>query len=163
MVKFKIRIIIVTALLCVFASLVQAQDIKSADEVYIQPQEKWQTIFGGREAVYHFQITAVESIEGRLGWSLRYENRTIARGESLFKAGPDRPSLIEIRLNIPLVKEGVMMPIQFTVNCYSQTDEHILASWEQTLCIFHEDAFALKKEWLKNLFSYLSTHTGAIV
>ncbi len=148
---FKFKTKIGAVLLCFLAGLVQAQDMGSPGKIDIEAKEKWRTVFGGREAIYHFHIRAVESISGRVGWVLRHKNRTIDRGESLFKAGPVDQSLIKVGLNIPQVKEGVIMPLRFALTLYSKTDKQVLASWEETLYVFHEDAFAIKKEWLKNL------------
>lgn len=144
-------LIIVITWLCAAAGFVQAQDIKPLSKVNIESQEKWRTLFGGEECIYHFQITSNESIEGRTGWSLRYANRTINQGECTFEAEPGKGGLIEIRLKVPPVNEGVMMPVPFAVRLYQKGEKEALASWEETLYIFSKDPFALKKEWLKGL------------
>ena len=145
------KIIIVIASLCVVGGFAQTQGAEVLSNVNIEPQEKWQTVFGGQECIYHFQVTSIESIEGYAGWSLRYANRTIARGGCTFEAGPGKGSLIKIQINVPSINEGVMIPAQLVVTLYQKGDKQVLASWKETLRIFSKEAFAFKKEWLKGL------------
>lgn len=140
----RLLIIILFYVICAYA---RAEEGK-INYINIAPQEKWRAVFGGRECIYHFQVNAAESITGRAGWQLSYANRTIASGESAFKAGPEEKGFIEIHINVPPVNEGVMMPAQLSVALFNK---HELASWSDTLYIYSKDPFVLKKEWLKGL------------
>lgn len=143
--------IVVFGIMCIMILFRQTGAVESSHSMSIEPQEKWQTVFGGGEYIYHFQINSVENIDGLAGWSLAYAGRTIARGECSFESGPDKGGVLEIPIKVPSVNEGIMLPIQFTITLYGKEKNELLISWEETLRIFSKDPFVFKKEWLKGL------------
>ena len=145
------RRVAICGFVCIMIPFIQTDAVELSHSISIEPQEKWQTVFGGEEYIYHFQVKSVENIDGRAGWSLAYAGRTIARGECGFESGPGKKGVLEIPIKAPSVNEGVMLPVQFTITLHGKEKNELLTSWEGGLRIFSKDPFAFKKEWLKGL------------
>ncbi|MGA1871975.1 MAG: hypothetical protein ACMUJM_25955 [bacterium] len=151
MMKAYALLIIGAVWICATAGFVHNQNAVLLQNITIEPREEWRTVFGGEEYVYHFHIKTDESIRGRAVWSLSYASKTITRGECLYKAGPSNAGIIKVRLDIPIVNEGVVMPVQFALALYQKGMKKAFVSWDDTRYIFSRDAFACDKEWLKSL------------
>ena len=122
--------------------------------------EDWSSVFGGRRAEFHCAITATKSFRGRAGWSLAVGRRTIARGEASVSAGPQKTETVEIRFDVPQLKEGVVMPAVLSVACYGPNGDRPAGSLKKPLWIFPENPFADRSQWLKQLQIHLFDPVG---
>lgn len=119
--------------------------------VSLNIQEQWSNLFGGKESVFHIAVTAREAFDGRAGWRLSSSGRTLGRGEREISAGPAEVGTIELRLQVPEVKEGVIIQALLSVSVYEVGAANAEASIEKQIWIFPEDPFVGRKEWLKKL------------
>ncbi len=117
----------------------------------LHPQEPWGNVFGGKQAVFHVSVTSQESARGTVSWQFAGEGRTIARGEQAVDVAPSRPSVVEIKLAVPAVKEGVVMPASLALALTRAGADKAVVEATKPLWIFPEDPFAGKAEWLKKL------------
>lgn len=117
----------------------------------LQAQEPWGNVFGGKEAIFHVTVTAPEAVKGMVSWQLAREGRTLARGEQAVDFAPGKPAVVEIKLAVPPVKEGVIMPVSLTVAMARPGAGKALAELTKPLWIFPENPFADRTEWLKTL------------
>jgi hypothetical protein len=118
-------------------------------KVKILAQEPWSNVYGGKEAVFHFGVSASESFKGVAAWSLSSSGRALARREQEVSAGPGQPATIEIRVEAPPVKEGVVLEAALAVSVLEPGGKATAASIEKRIWIFAEDPFAGHREWIK--------------
>jgi hypothetical protein len=121
----------------------------AADPVTISPQEAWSGVLSGRETTLNYNLGAPAGFQGRLGWSLSSNNRTLARGEVALTADAGRPKRVAVRFRVPEVKVGVVIQARLSVEVYDGPRGGKLAGHDRTLWIFADDPFALRSEWLK--------------
>lgn len=114
-------------------------------------QEKWSNVFGGREFTLHFVLSVPQQFTGKVCWQYVSNGRTIARGERGVAITAGRPEPVEIRLEAPPVKDGVVWQTTLSVSAMEQGSQKEIAKSEKTLWVFCEDPFAFNREWLKNL------------
>jgi len=130
-------------------SVVGAQATEPA--VTIRLQEPWSNVFAGKEAVFHVSLAAIEPFEGRLAWRFSADGRTLSRGESVAKAGPTAIGTVEVRVNVPDVKPGVVMQTSLSVSASKAESDIAIAVLDRTLWVFPEDPFTGRTEWLKKI------------
>jgi len=123
----------------------------NAADIKLHPQESWGNVFGGKDAVFHFSVISPESAQGTVLWQFASEGRTIARGEQAVDIAPARPAVVEIKLTVPAVKEGVIMPASLVLAVTRPGVDKAVVDVTKPLWIFPEDPFAGKTEWLKKL------------
>ncbi len=134
----------------VFAGIAFGEGAK----VDMASQEQWSNIFGGKEVIFHLALKADEAIDGCVAWQFSAAGGTIARNEKAIHIEPQVPSIIEIPLQVPSVKDGVVMQAQMSVS-FSKTGGSLSTNLQKTLWIFPEDPFTGKTEWLKKLNIHL--------
>ena len=112
------------------------------EDVTLGIRETWSDFLGGSTQTLH--VLAQPSGAGikRFGWSLAVDGRVVARGEV-----PAVGGAAVIQVNIPAVKEGVVMPAVVSVEGL----EPIVPATNKAVWIFAENAFSGKEEWLKSL------------
>lgn len=124
---------------------------QAVEQVTVSPDEAFSNVFGGRDVTLNYAITSPDKFQGRLGWSLSIEQRTIARGEVAITAGAGRPGHTALRLRVPEVKKGAVVAARLSVDLYAGGGGRRVAGHQRRLWIFHEDPFALQTEWLEGL------------
>jgi len=117
--------------------------------------EGWSGLFGGARADLHFVVTARRPFRGRVGWSLAYEQRALLRRESALAVDPGKDERVRIRLDVPAVKEGVVMPLTLSIALSAPGAEVAEASLEKRLWVFPRDPFAGRRAWLRTLSIHL--------
>jgi hypothetical protein len=122
--------------------------------------EDWSNVFGGQPAEFHCAITAKKSFRGRAGWALAVGRATIARGEASVSVGPQKTETVEIRFDVPQLKESVVMPAALSVACYAANADTPAGSLSKPLWVFPEDPFANRSQWLKQLQIHLFDPVG---
>jgi len=121
----------------------------------LQIQEPWGDVFGGKETVFHVQAPALENNGGTVIWQFAVGNSTIARGEQPIEAPPGGAA---IKLDLPPVKEGVVLQATLTVALAIASGEEAKAV--RKLYLFPENPFSDKAEWLKKLNIHLFDPAG---
>ena len=130
-------------------SVVGAQATEPA--VTIRLQEPWANVFAGKETVFHATLATIEPFDGRIAWRFSADGRTLSRGESAVKAGPTATGTVEVRINVPAVKPGVIMQTTLSVSASQAGSDKEVAIVDRTLWVFPEDPFTGCTEWLKKL------------
>lgn len=118
------------------------------DGVKIEPVERWSGVFAESKVTFHYAIGADEPLQGVAGWRFSINRRTVSRGEATVKAKPGKPAEVVIPLEIPPVKEGVIVgaTLEVTVSGQGAEAEHARPLW-----IFPRDPFVDRSRWLKDL------------
>lgn len=109
-------------------------------------RELWGNVFGGKETVFHISVAAPATVQATVSWQFTCEGRTIARGEQAVDVTPARPAVAEVKLIVPPVNEGVVMPASLVVTAGRASTELVKPLW-----IYPENPFAGRVEWLKKL------------
>jgi len=130
------------------------------DTVAISAVEPWADVFGGSEVVLHFTISSTEAFQGRAGWRFVIDNRVISRGEANIQPGPDGPASVEVKIAVPPVKAGVIIPATLTFTVAAEGGTTPLATLEKPLWIFAASPFTDRTEWLKTLDIHLYDPDG---
>ncbi len=131
-----------------------------SDEVSLRVQEGWSGLFGGQPAEFHATVTAGKSFEGRVGWSLTIGRHTVARREATVTAGPGKAGTFEIRVDLPPVRDGVIVPAELSIVVLGSQNNSVETSLKKRLWIFPEDPFTDRREWLKQLHIHLFDPEG---
>ena len=123
----------------------------SEPRVAVEPAEKWCNVFGDANAIIHYTVRSDVAIEGRVQWSLSVNRRTVQRGEAAIKAAAGRAAEVEVALNVPAVRDGVIVEAALALAVYMAGEEKPSASHSKILWIFPRDPFVDRSEWLKEL------------
>ncbi|MCG2661073.1 MAG: hypothetical protein L6437_12615, partial [Kiritimatiellae bacterium] len=119
--------------------------------VSIVAQEHWADFWGGKEILFHFAVSSDQAMTGRVGWRFSCEGRTLAQQEREIAPGPGKTEILEIRVQMPAVKEGVVLPAVLGVSMMEAGAEKSVAAVEKKIWIYPENPFVDRKEWLKKL------------
>lgn len=143
----KWKICCVLGFVCIGYSLAQAGEPR----VSIVAQEPWADFWGGKEILFHFAVSSDQAMTGRAGWKFSCGDRTLARQEREIAPGPGKTEILEIRVQMPEVKEGVVLPAALTVSLVEAGSVKAVAAVEKKIWIYPENPFVDRKEWLKKL------------
>ncbi len=116
----------------------------------IVPQEGWSTFFGGGQVTLNYRLQSSVAMKGRLTWSHSAQRRPIARGERAVSVDKTTPADVEISLQLPEVREGIVFDTDFTVQLLDSRDD-VVAEHQRVLRLFPSDAFFDRREWLDDL------------
>lgn len=139
-------LITMVAIPCTFARL----SIAAEPTAEITPVEGWSTFFSGDQVTLHFRLRTSDAMKGRLTWSHSAQRRPIARGERAVAVDETAPTEVEIALQLPEVREGVVYDTDFTVQLLDSRDD-VVAEHRRVLRLFPSDAFSDRREWLDDL------------
>ena len=121
------------------------------EAVRIHPGEAWSTVFGNSQQKLAYRVEAQREVAGRLTWSLGSQGRTLARGETPFRASPGHPARPELTLRVPPVKDGVILGLELVASVFAEGGRDALATHRRPIRVFPESPFADRPEWLKQL------------
>ena len=124
---------------------------QDAPAVSLRIREPWCNVFGGRAATFNVEVAARNGFDGRLGWRLAADGRTLDRGEAAVRVGAGASQAVEIPLRIPDVKPGVVMDASLEVAVGPAGAGDGGASAARRLWVFPDDPFADRRDWLKGL------------
>jgi hypothetical protein len=127
--------------------------------VAITVVEPWAGVFGGSEATFHFTVTAPEAVRARAGWGFAIDNRVVSRGEAEIRPEPGQPEVVAVKIAVPPVKAGVIIPATLTITVAAEGGAPP-AVLEKRLWIFPKDPFTDRTEWLKALDIHLYDPEG---
>ncbi len=122
-----------------------------AEAVTVRPLDADSGVFGGIEVVRRYGIEGPSGLSGSLGWSLIAHRRTLARGEAAFTIKPGGAVDVSIPLQVPPVREGVVLEAELTVSAFGGGVGGEAISHRRSLWIFPRDAFAGRTQWLEKL------------
>lgn len=128
-----------------FADRLSADDVR----VLLESLQNPTNVFGGSEVEFHFATRGIDAGQGHLTWILSQpDGRPLIRGESAIEKEKDATV---IRLVIPPVKDGVVLPLVLSVCVVDASGQRTAASCKQKLWVFCRQPFADQKQWLKDL------------
>jgi len=132
------------------ATLALAGTARAQDRVRVEPAEAWTNFFAGREAELHVIVTPTQAIEGRAAWVLTVDRAPVARREVPLVASPDKPARLTLRLPLPPVRDGVVLPARLTLEVQGP-DGKPLGRLQRSLWLFPDNPFAGRAAWLRGL------------
>lgn len=116
----------------------------------ITPVEGWSTFLSGGQVTLRYQLQTSDTINGTLAWSHSAQRRPIARGERNVTVDETKPTEVEIRLQLPEVREGLVFDTDFTAQLFDPRGE-VVSEHQRVLRLFPSDAFSDRREWLDDL------------
>lgn len=140
-----------TLLLCWLLGAATLTASAAERQVSIEPVEKWSDVFSDSAVTFHYAVRAAAPLEGRLGWSLSVNQRTVEHGEQPFEAAAGQATEVAVALKLPTVKAGVILKSQLSVAVYVPGAQQPAATHSKPLWIFPRDPFADRQQWLKGL------------
>ena len=129
----------------------------AAEETSIEPVEKWSNVFSGGEVKFHYLVRTAQPFDGRLNWSLAFNERTIEHGQlplTFVGAGTrysGSAAEATVALKVPEVKEGVILESRLSIAAYAAGDPKPLATHVKTVWIFPREPFTDRSRWLQGL------------
>lgn len=118
----------------------------------IEAGQKWSCVFDNTDIVLDFRLRSLQRFEGKVLWQLNtIEKRTIARGELAVDADSAKRGAFKLRLKIPNVKPGVILPVVLGVQLQDAANTKGVATYEKTMWIFPQTPFSDRSQWLKDL------------
>lgn len=114
-------------------------------------REGWTDFFGGTEAVLHVALPADQAAAGsRLAWELTVEQRAVGRGEQALLSTATGQAASDLRLQLPPVKEGLIMPVTLSLTALPAAGGGTpAAALSRTLWLFPTDPFAGRQAALR--------------
>lgn len=130
-------------------------------DVVLTPVRAPGNVFGGREAEVRFRVEARRAVRGRVAWRLAAGTATVAVGEGELAAAPGAPGVVTLKLPVPPVRDGVVLPTRLTVSAVEAGKAGPVAAHGQDIWVFPADPFAGRSAWLKKLKLSLYDPPGA--
>ena len=116
----------------------------------ITPLEGWSAFFSGDQVKLRYRLQSSETMKGRLAWSHSAQRRPIARGERAVTVDETKPTEVEIPLQLPEVRDGVVFDTDLTVQLLDSRGE-VVAEHQRVVRLFPRDPFSDRHEWLEEL------------
>lgn len=123
--------------------------------VTIATADNWSDVFGGSTTTFHFTVSTDEAVRGRAGWSLSIDGRGVKRGETKIDLQPGENAAVEVKLEVPETKPGVILKSVLTLIVGQDGSTTALAKLEKPVWIFPANPFVDRTEWLKGLDIHL--------
>jgi len=135
------------------ATASSAQDAPKLEKpaVAIVPTRSPGNAFGDEVGEFEFRIEARRACKGRIVWRIAAGTATVKAGEVAFDAAANLPKPIAIKVNLPPIKDGVILATRLTLAAIEEDQIKPVATFEQNLWLFPKDPFADRVEWLKKL------------
>ncbi|MCE9551849.1 MAG: hypothetical protein K8T91_00515 [Planctomycetes bacterium] len=124
---------------------------QAAELTVIEAVDQWADVFSGAEVKIKYNVRSAQPFEGRLNWSLSVNRRTVKHGQLPLTVKAGQASEAVVRVNMPEVKEGVILESQLNVAAFTGADPKPVAEGVRKVWIFPADPFTDRREWLKGL------------
>ncbi len=100
------------------AVILPAASARAADDVTIEPRERWSNLFGGREVELHYAIKESAALTDLpVTWALAVDSEpTVASGRVAVNASPAKPGALTIKFTTPPVRETVVLKINLEMH-----------------------------------------------
>ena len=106
--------------------------------------------FGGTSATWRVEASGARTAEGHVAWSLEVGGGVIARREQGVRLDPAAPASVEIAVDLPAVRAGVVAEGRLQVALLDERRQP-LAELEQPVFVFGRDPAAERQQWLREL------------
>ena len=116
----------------------------------VRVAEPWSDVFGGQDATFHCLVIGDAALRGRIAWTLRAGNATLARQERELVVAPGAAATTEVRLQMPEAKEGVVADLALAFAVFDANGKQVGACVKPVF-LFPSDAFQGRKEWFRDL------------
>ena len=116
----------------------------------LAPADSRTNHFSGTEVTLRQVIRDPEPHFGRLVWSLSAHGRSLRHGTVDVEHGGDGPTITDIRVPLPAVKDGVVLDTMFTVALVDRAGGR-LATHSRPVRIFPANPFVNRRRWLEGL------------
>lgn len=140
-----------TIVLLFSASFIAPTANAADDPVSIVAVEPWGDVFGGKTVALHFTVASQAAMQARVGWVFAINGRAVSRGESPLELHLDKAANLEIKLDVPEVKPGVIMPAALILTATARADATRQGACEKRLWVYPPDPTVNRVEWLKSL------------
>ncbi len=124
-------------------------------EIKITSVEKWCNVFSGSVVAFRFSMSADESFHGRTIWQFTSSGGIITRGERQLEIEQNDRESFEISIQIPEIKEGIILQSLLTVSVIQNNVSVPLASINKNIWVFHKDPFKNRKQFINDLNIHL--------
>ena len=114
-------------------------------------KESWSGVFGGRQQIFHIEVSSEDAIAGRVGWSYQVESRVLRRAEVAVKLDAGAVQVIEVALDVAEVKPGVIVESALQASLFVKGHADALATFEKPIRVFSTDPFMGRTKWLNDL------------
>lgn len=121
-----------------------------AESAGLRLLEDHSSVFGGRPAAWRVEVTSPNGGEGSVAWSLAVSGGVIARREPRVVLRPGEPTIVEIDVDLPGVREGVVADGRLQIALRDDGGQ-TLAVLEHPIHVFGPDPAAGRMEWLRGL------------
>lgn len=106
--------------------------------------------FGGTSATWCVEAHGPRVAEGHVAWSLETEGGVVARREQGVRLDPAAPASVEIVVDLPETRAGVVAEGRLQVALLDERRQP-LAELEKPVFVFGRDPAADRKQWLREL------------
>jgi hypothetical protein len=106
--------------------------------------------FGGTSATWRVEASGARIAEGHVAWSLEVGGGVIARREQSVRLDPAAPASVEIAVDLPEGRAGVVAEGRLQVALLDERRQP-LAELEQPVFVFGRDPAVERKQWLREL------------
>ncbi|MGD9612567.1 MAG: hypothetical protein AB7V22_06650 [Kiritimatiellia bacterium] len=106
--------------------------------------------FGGTSATWRVEAIGPRAAEGHVVWSLEAGGGVLARREQSVRLEPGAPASVDIAVDLPEVRAGVVAEGRLQVALLDENRQP-LAELEQPIYVFGRDPAAERKQWLREL------------
>jgi len=132
-------------------ALLEGRGVEAEEGIALAPREAWSSVFGATPVDFHFDVKGANRPRLHAGWAFTIGRRTVASGVAEIPPGAEAPPAVSIHLDVPPVKDGVVLPALLTVTVSEGAGGKAVASREKPLWIFPHNPFADRARWLKGL------------
>ena len=106
--------------------------------------------FGGTSATWRVEAHGPRVVEGHVAWSLETEGGVVARREQGVRLDPAAPASVEIVVDLPETRAGVVAEGRLRVALLDERRQP-LAELEKPVFVFGRDPATDRKQWLQEL------------
>lgn len=134
-----------------FLVLMSVAGLARAEEAaQIRLREPSGSVFGGRPAGWRLEVVGPVAFEGAVAWNLAVSGGVIARREARVAVRPGEVTPVEIEVELPEVREGVIAEGRLQVALRDGGGE-ALAELEHSFYVFGTNPATGRMEWLRGL------------
>ncbi len=140
-----------SAILALCGSLAGPAIASAEDRTVIESHEEWSGVFGGTKAAFRLRVKPEVPFHGRVDWTFSIGRGTVGRGTAEVDARPGEPGVVDVALEVPPVREGLIVQAKLAAVASSGGRPVPGAALEKVVWVFPRDPFAGRTRWLKDL------------
>jgi hypothetical protein len=148
------RIWLVSGLFALLA-LSTFEALAQEDAVKLESREKWNNVAAGSKMEFNYTVKVPAAFKGTVAWTFADAGTKNVfprgRGEMPIMADAKKPATVKISLDVPSVKDDVILQAQLIVKVIPDGKDEKGATAERTLWIFADDPFYNRTKWFEGL------------